>query len=39
MISLPTKEKMVGLNFSNGGRKCIRQILQAYQSGMEKSDS
>ena len=24
---------MVGFKFSNGGRKCIRQILQAYQSG------
>ena len=24
---------MVGFKFSNGGRKCIRQILQTYQSG------
>ena len=24
---------MVGFKFGNGGRKCIRQILQAYQSG------
>ena len=24
---------MVGFKFGNGGRKCIRQILQTYQSG------
>ena len=24
---------MVGFKFSNGGRECIRQILQTYQSG------
>ena len=24
---------MVNFKFSSGGRKCIRQILQAYQSG------
>ena len=31
--SFPAREKMVGFKFSNGGRKCIRQILQTYQSG------
>ena len=25
--------EMVNFKFSNGGRKCIRQILQTYQSG------
>ena len=33
-LQIPFYREMVGFHFSNGGRKCIRKILNQYQSGM-----
>ena len=30
---------MAGLNFDNGGRRCIRPILEQYQSGTRFNDN